>query len=95
MKLGARERKFVIIGLGIIAVLALLYVLVFSSRPDSEGLNDTVELRKKTLLKQRETLFLEGVYESRLQLYNDRLKADMAKFLPGDNPNVANAEPNC
>jgi type II secretory pathway component PulM len=92
VKLGARERKFVIIGLGIIAILALLYVLVFSSRPDSEGLNDTLELRKKTLLKQRETLFLEGVYESRLQLYNNRLQADMAKLLPGDNPNVAGAE---
>ena len=91
MKLGARERKFVIIGLGIIVVLAILYVLVFS-RPGNEGLNNTVELRKQTLLKQRETLFLEGVYESRLQLYNNRLQADMARLLPGDNPNVAGAE---
>jgi len=91
LKLGAKERKVTIIGLGIIAILALLYVLIFS-RPGSEGLNDTVELKKKTLLKQRETLYLEGVYESRLQMYKSRLQANRAKLLPGDNPNVAGAE---
>ena len=91
MKLGARERKFIIIGLGIIAVLALLYALTIP-RPGSEGLNDTVELKKKTLLGMRETLYREGVYESRLQMYDNRLQANMAKLLPGDNPNVAGAE---
>ncbi|MBN2317667.1 MAG: hypothetical protein JXR49_01245 [Acidobacteria bacterium] len=91
MKLGAKERKFIIIGLGVIAVLALLYALT-DSRPGSEGLNDTVELRKKTLLKQRETLYLEGVYESRLQMYNNRLQENMSRLLPGDSPNVAGAE---
>jgi hypothetical protein len=91
VKLGARERKSIIIGLGIIAILALSYVLI-PSRPDSEGLGDTVELKRRTLLKQRETLYLEGVYESQLQLYEARLKGNMAKLLPGDNPNVAGAE---
>ena len=91
MKLGARERKFIIIGLGVIAVLALLYVLTLA-RPGGEGLNDTVELKKKTLLRQRETLYLEGVYESRLQLYGNRFLANRAKLLPEDNPNVAGAE---
>jgi hypothetical protein len=91
VKLGAKERKFIIIGLGVIAVLALLYALT-DSRPGSEGLNDTVELRKKTLLKQRETLYLEGVYESRLQMYNNRLQENMSRLLPGDSPNVAGAE---
>ena len=91
MKLGAKERKFIIIGLGVIAVLALLYALT-ASQPDSQGLNDTVELRKKTLLKQRETLYLEGVYESRLQMYNNRLQENMSRLLPGDSPNVAGAE---
>ena len=91
MKLGARKRKFIIIGLGIIAVLVLLYTLNISQL-GGEGLSDTVELKKKTLLKQRETLYLEGVYESRLQLYNNRLQEDRARLLPGDNPNVAGAE---
>ena len=91
MKLGAKERKFIIIGLGVIAVLALLYALT-ASQPDSQGLNDTVELRKKTLLKQRETLYLEGVYESRLQMYNNRLQENMSRLLPGDSHNVAGAE---
>lgn len=91
MKLGARERKFIIIGLGVIAILAFAYALT-ASGPDSDGLNDTVELKKKTLLKYRETLYLEGVYESRLQLYDNRLRANRARLLPGDNPNVAGAE---
>lgn len=91
MKLGARERKFIIIGVGIIAVLALLYSLS-TSQSGSEGLNDTVEVKKKTLLKLRETLYLEGVYESQLQLYQDRLEKNRSRLLPGDNPNVAGAE---
>ena len=91
MKLGAKERKFIIIGLGVIAVLALLYVLT-NTQPGGEGINDTVELKKKTLLKQKETLYLEGVYESRLQLFENRFQANRAKLLPGDNPNVAGAE---
>ncbi len=91
MKLGARERKFIIIGFGLIAVLALLYSLT-TSRPDSGELNDTVELKKKTLLRQRETLFLEGVYESQLQLYENRIQANRERLLPGENPNVAGAE---
>lgn len=91
MKLGSRERKYIVIGLGVIAVLALLFALT-DIRPGSEGLHDTVELRKKTLLKQRETLFQEGVYESQLQVYNNRLRANMARLLPGDTPNVAGAE---
>ncbi len=90
MKLGARERKFVIIGLGLIAVLALLYTLMPS--PDSGELDDTVDLKKKTLLRQRETLYLEGVYESQLQLYKNRIQANRARLLPGENPNVAGAE---
>ena len=91
MKLGAKERKFIIIGLGVIAILALLYTLTFY-QPGSEDLNDTVELKKKTLLKQRETIYLEGEYESRLQQYDNRFLANMARLLPGDNPNVAGAE---
>ncbi|MBN2242518.1 MAG: hypothetical protein JW793_07495 [Acidobacteria bacterium] len=91
MKPGSRERKFIIIGLGVLAVLALLYALT-RARPGSEGLDDAVGLKKRTLLKQRETLFLEGVYESQLQLHENRLKENRAKLLPGDNPNVAGAE---
>jgi len=60
--------------------------------PDSGELDDTVDLKKKTLLRQRETLYLEGVYESQLQLYENRIQANRARLLPGENPNVAGAE---
>jgi len=91
VKVSAREKKFIKIGLLIIAVLALYYALTIE-QPDGESITDTVELKTKMLEKQRETINLEGVYESRLQLYNARLQENKARFLPGDTANVAGAD---
>ncbi len=84
MKLGARERKFIIIGLGLIAVLALLYTLMPS--PDSGELDDTVDLKKKTLLRQRETLYLEGVYESSCSYMKTAYRRTGRDFCPEKTP---------
>lgn len=91
MKVGAREKNFIFIGTGIIAILALYYALTME-QPGGEELTDTVEIKTKTLRNQRETLDLEGVYESRLQLYNARLLENKTRLLPGNTPNVAGAE---
>ena len=92
MKIGSREKKFIFVGFGIIAILALVYALTLQQK-DGESLTpDNVELKKRTLLKYRETLYLEGVYESRLQLYNSRLQEDRAKFLEADTQNLAEAK---
>lgn len=92
MKISARERKLILIAAAIVAILALFYALMIQQEPDRAGIAETVELKKRMLLRQRETMFLEGVYESRLQLYTRRLRENMERLLPGDNPNVAGAE---
>jgi hypothetical protein len=91
VKFGAKRKKNIIIGLGIVAALALSYTLILQ-QPEGEGLIDTVELNAKMIRAQREAINLEGVYESRLQLYNSRLEENRSRLLPGDNPNVAGAE---
>lgn len=91
MKSGARQKKFIIIGLGVVAVLALLYALTLRQEEGGEELTATVESKKETLMAYREKLDLRGVYESRIQLYNQRLQEDRARFLEGETANVAEA----
>ena len=91
MKVGAKERKYILMGGGLIAVLVVLYVL-FADQLGGGGIVDTVESKKIKLRHQLETKMLEDPYESYLQLYDTRLKEDRAKLLPGDNPNVAESE---
>jgi hypothetical protein len=90
VKSGARQKKFIIIGLGVVAILALVYALTLRQEGDEE-LTVTVESKKETLLAYREKLDLRGVYESRIQLYNSRLQEDRARFLEGETANVAEA----
>ena len=88
MKVGTREKRFIIIGLVIVAALAIVYALTVQPE-DGTGITDTVEIKKRTLLTQKEKLYLEGVYESRLQLYNSRLQEDKARLLEGETRSVA------
>ncbi len=91
MKLTSRERKLIIVGIIAVAAIAIFYAITLLPS-DRVGISQTVELKKKMLLKQRETLSREGSYRQRLQQYRKRLDQDMARLLPGDNPNVAGAE---
>jgi Tfp pilus assembly protein PilO len=90
VKVDPRQKKFIIIGLGVIAVLVLVYALTLKQE-GGEELNVTVESKKETLVAYREKLDLRGVYESRIQLYNARLQQDRARFLQGETANVAEA----
>ena len=91
MKISAREKKFVVIGAVIVGAV-LIYYAATQLLPDREALSESVTLKKKMLLKQRETLSREDAYKARLVQYQTRLNQDMARLLPGDNPNVAGAE---
>lgn len=92
MKVGAKERKYIILGTGILAALALLYVL-FAQQLSGDGrVIDTVAAKKKVYRNQLGTKLLEGPYEFYLQQYSARLKGDQAMLLAGDNPNVAKQE---
>lgn len=91
MKISAKHRKFIIMGLGVIAILALAYVL-FTGQSESDDFSVNVENKKRMLSKYLETLELEGPYEVDLQQYRSRLQQDRARLLVGDNPNVAESE---
>ena len=91
MKVTARERRVVLAGACVAAAVLIFYATI-RLLPDREGLAQTVDLKKKMLLKQRETLSREETYRRRLEQYRKHLEQDMTRLLPGNNPNVAGAE---
>jgi hypothetical protein len=90
VKVTAREKKVIV--LGAILVLGVLIYYATTLLPDSGDLAQAVDLKKKMLLKQRETLAREEFYKTRLEQYRKLLEQDMTRLLPGDSPNVAGAE---
>jgi hypothetical protein len=91
VKIGAKHRKLIIAGVGILAALALGYVL-YSQRPDGAGLGNSVEDKKNMLSKYMEIIDREGPYEVDLQQFKDRLQQDRNRLLEGENANVAESE---
>jgi hypothetical protein len=91
VKVKQREKIFLIVGTAVVAAVVIFYAMT-SLLPDSEGLVRTVELKKRMLLKHRETLGLEEIYKKRVAQYSKHLEQDMSLLLPGDNPSVAGAE---
>ena len=90
MKVTAREKKIIAAG-AILAVAVLIYYAA-TLLPNGDDLARTVDLKKKMLLKQRESLSREETYQVRLENSRKHLKQGMTRLLPGDNPNVAGAE---
>jgi len=90
VKATARERKVIAVG-AVIAVCVLAYYAV-TLLPSGDDLSQAVEIKKKMLLKQRETLAREGTYKTRLEQYEKVLERHATRLLPGDSANVAGAE---
>jgi hypothetical protein len=91
VKLNTREKRIILVGICVIVGVAIYYALT-SFLPDGENLAQDVSLKKKMLLKQRETLLREDFFKTRLDQFRKQLDKDMTRLLPGDNPNVAGAE---
>jgi hypothetical protein len=91
MKVTPREKKFLVIGNSIAAMGTLLYLSLLLI-PSGAKLADTVELKKKMLLKYKETLLKEGEYKARIEEYRARLNHDLSRLLPYENPAIASAE---
>ena len=91
MKLTSREKSLIVAG-AVVVVAVLIFYGISSLMPDRESLSQTVDLKKKMLLKQREILSREEIYKKRVEQYSKHLEQDMTRLLPGDNPNVAGAE---
>jgi type II secretory pathway component PulM len=91
VKITAREKKFLVVGGGIVVMSGLLYaaLVLIPSGPAPTG---TVEFKRRMLLKQKETLSLEQEYKTRGDQYRQRLNQDLTRLLPFDNPTIAAAE---
>lgn len=91
MRISAREKKFLIGGGAIILAGLVLYLGVVMV-PSRELLSKEVEAKKRALLRQREMVGREDFYKARVEQYQQRLKQDYTRLLPGDNPSIAGAE---
>jgi hypothetical protein len=91
MKVTAREKKFIFVGIAAVAAVSIFYLITLLL-PNSESLSQEVDLKKRMLSRERETLSYEEIYKNRVEQYGRHLEEDRARLLPGDNPNVAGAE---
>lgn len=91
MKITAREKKFIVYGGALIAAVMLIYWITLQL-PDRESPASQVEQKKAMLLKHREMLGQEEIYKNRVEQYTLHLEKTMTRLLPGDNPNVAEAD---
>jgi hypothetical protein len=91
VKMTSREKKIIIIG-ACIAVIVLISYAAIALVPDGKNLAQRVELKKRMLGNQRETLGREEFYKRRLDQYQKQLDQDLTRFLPGDNASLAGAE---
>jgi len=90
VKLTVREKRFIGFGACIVAAILIFFAITLLL-PNSEKLSQEVDLKKRILLKHRETLSREAIYKTRLEQLNGHIETYRARLLPGDNPNVAAA----
>jgi len=91
VKVNLREKRLIIAGLVAAAAVAIYYAGTLLM-PDSENLSRSVELKKRMLRSERETVTREDFYKTRLEQYRKQLDLDLNRFLPGDNSSLAGGE---
>jgi general secretion pathway protein M len=91
MNISSREKKFIVFGAAVVAA-AVIFYLIALLLPDRESLASQVQSRKEMLVRYREMLSQEEVYQKRVEEYQLHLEKSMTRLLPGDNPNVAEAD---
>lgn len=91
MKITPRERKFIFFGIAVVAAVAIFY-LTGLLLPDRESRAQQVETKKSMLLRYRQMLSQEETFKNQVEQYTAHLQQDMTRLLPGENPNVAEAD---
>ena len=91
MKITSREKKAIYIAAVVVALVLLIY-LIPRLLPNSDSLAQQVANKKSMLLKHLKTVSQKETYQKRVEQYSQHLQQDMMRLLPGDNPNVAEAE---
>jgi hypothetical protein len=91
VKISARDKKVLIIGIIVAAAVAVFYVAT-SLLPDNKDLTRQVEELRTRIRQQDEQKMRDPMYQNQIDQLNKRLEKDMTYLLPGDNPSVAGAE---
>jgi len=91
VKITSREKRVILIGVCIASAVAIYFALTLLL-PNRGTLAQDVFLKKRMLLRQRETLTREEVYKKHIEQYRGHLEKERTLLLPGNNPNVAGAE---
>jgi hypothetical protein len=91
VKVTSREKTFIMIGIAAVAAVLVFYAVI-TLMPDTAGLSQNVELKKRMLRNQLETLSREESYKARLDQYRKQLDQDMKHLLPEENPARAGAD---
>jgi hypothetical protein len=91
MKVTSREKSLIMIAVATLAAILIFYAITMLV-PDAAVLSQNVELKKRMLRNQLETLSQEESYKASLDQYQKQLDLDLKRFLPGDNPSLASAD---
>ncbi len=91
MKITPREKKFIYFGTVAVAAVVLFYLITLLL-PDRESRAQQVETKKSMLLRYHQMLSQEETYKNRVEQYTAHLQKNMTRLLPGENPNVAEAD---
>jgi Tfp pilus assembly protein PilO len=76
----------------VVVAAVLVFYLISLLLPDTADLAKEVDVKKEMIRKQLETLSRQEIYQTRVEQYRQHLQKDLTRLLPGDNPNVAEAE---
>ena len=91
MKVTPRERKFIFFGTFVVAAIAVFYLITLLL-PDHESRAQQVETKRSMLLRYRQMLGQEETFKNQVEQYTAHLQQNMTRLLPGDNPNIAEAD---
>lgn len=91
MKISSREKMLIFAALGVV-LLSLFFLWEEDMTPDQDEFANSLDYKRRMLLRYRQTLASEENYKEQLAQYRERLKATELLFISGESPAIAGAE---
>ena len=91
IKISSRE-KWLIYAAVAVVLLSLFFFWEEDMTPDQDEFTNSLDYKRRMLLRYRQTLASEENYKSQLEQYRRRLNETESLFLAGDSPAIAGAE---
>ena len=91
MKISSRE-KWLIYAAVAVVLLSLFFFWEEDMTPDQDEFTNSLDYKRRMLLRYRQTLASEENYKSQLEQYRQRLNETESLLLAGDSPAIAGAE---